>query len=163
MFTPVPLNLPPYAARIRRDGGKLFIFDELRKKQLVLTPEEWVRQHWVQHLIRAKRYPRSLIRLEGGLRVNTMPRRSDLVVYDTEGNKVLLAEFKAPSVRITQTAFEQIARYNSVHRIPLLLVSNGLQHYCCRIDFNSGTFEFLPDLPDFDAPSDAAPEATQRQ
>lgn len=153
MFTPIPLNLPAYAAKIQQDGTKLYIFDELRKKQLVLTPEEWVRQHWVQHLIRAKRCPKSLIKLEGGLKVNTMPRRSDLVVFDTGGNKILLAEFKAPSVKITQATFEQIARYNTVHRIPFLLVSNGLQHYYCRIDFERGSFEFIADLPDFGGPS----------
>ncbi len=149
MFTPIPLNLPAYPANIRRDGTKLLIFDELRKKQLVLTPEEWVRQHWVNHLIHAKRYPRSLISIEGGLTLNKMPRRSDLVAYDTQGQLILLAEFKAPAVKITQAAFEQIARYNMVYRVPLLLVSNGLQHYYCRIHFDEGRFEFLTDLPDY--------------
>lgn len=149
MFAPIPLNLPAYPAKIHEDSGKLFIFDELRKKNLVLTPEEWVRQHWIQHLIREKNYPRSLIRIEGGLVLNDMRRRSDLVVYNTRGNKILLAEFKSPNVKITQAAFEQIARYNSVHRIPLLLVSNGLQHYYSRIDFDRERFEFLPDLPNY--------------
>src|SRR5690606_26480015 len=149
MFTPIPLNMPAYAAKIQQDGTKAYIFDELRKKRLVLTPEEWVRQHWVQYLIHTKRYPKSLIKLEGGLTLNDMPRRSDLVVFDHTGDKVLLAEFKAPSVKITQATFEQIARYNLVHRIPLLLVSNGLQHYYCHIDFKRSSFEFLPDLPDF--------------
>lgn len=149
MFTPIPLNLPAYAANIQRDGTKLLIFDELRKKQLVLTPEEWVRQHWIHHLINGKGYPRSLINIEGGLTVNSMARRSDLVIYDTQGNKILLAEFKAPSVKITQAAFEQIAQYNMVHRVPLLLVSNGLQHYYCRIHFDEGRFEFLTELPGY--------------
>ncbi|MGV3761039.1 type I restriction enzyme HsdR N-terminal domain-containing protein [Parapedobacter sp.] len=149
MFTPTPLNLPAYPANIQRDGTKLLIFDELRKKQLVLTPEEWVRQHWVNHLIHAKRYPRSLIKLEGGLTLHSMPRRSDLVVHDTRGNKILLAEFKAPTVGITQAAFEQIARYNMVYRVPLLLVSNGLQHFYCRIHFDENRFEFLAELPDY--------------
>jgi len=149
MFVPMPLNLPTYPAKIHEDGGKLFIFDELRKKNLVLTPEEWVRQHWIQHLIREKKYPRSLIRIEGGLLLNEMRRRSDLVVYDTRGNKILLAEFKSPNVKITQAAFEQIARYNSIHRIPLLLVSNGLQHYYSHIDFDHERFEFLPELPNY--------------
>ena len=149
MFTPIPLNLPAYAARIQRDGNRLFIFDELRKKQLVLTPEEWVRQHWVQHLIHVKKYPRSLINVEGGLTLNDMPRRSDLIIYDTHGNKILMAEFKAPTVKITQAAFEQIAHYNTVHRVPFLLVSNGLQHYYCRIHFEQGRVEFLADLPDY--------------
>ncbi|WP_257670235.1 type I restriction enzyme HsdR N-terminal domain-containing protein [Parapedobacter tibetensis] len=149
MFTPIPLNLPTYAAKIQRDGDKLFIFDELRKKQLILTPEEWVRQHWIQHLIHGKRYPKSLIKIEGGLRLNDMQRRSDLVIYDTQGNKILLAEFKAPTVKITQATFEQIANYNSVYRIPLLLVSNGLQHWYCRIHFDRDQFEFLAELPDY--------------
>lgn len=149
MFTPIPLNLPAYAATIQQDGTKLLIFDELRKKQLVLTPEEWVRQHWIHHLIHGKRYPRSLIKIEGALTLNNMPRRSDLVIYDTRGNKILLAEFKAPTVKITQAAFEQIARYNMVHRVPLLLVSNGLHHYYCRIHFDEERFEFLTDLPDY--------------
>ncbi|WP_262245649.1 type I restriction enzyme HsdR N-terminal domain-containing protein [Parapedobacter soli] len=150
MFKPIPLNLPAYAANIQRDGTKLLIFDELRKKQLVLTPEEWVRQHWIHHLIHVKRYPRSLIKIEGGLTLNNMPKRSDLVIYDTQGSKILLAEFKAPSVKITQAAFEQIARYNIVYRVPILLVSNGLQHYYCRIHFETGRFEFLAELPDYD-------------
>ena len=89
------------------------------------------------------------IKTEGGLFVNRMPRRSDLVVYDPGGNKILLAEFKAPSVKITQAAFEQIAQYNMVHRVPLLLVSNGLHHFYCRIHFDEKRFEFLPELPDY--------------
>ncbi len=149
MFAPIPLNLPAYPAKIRQEGDKLFIFDELRRKQLVLTPEEWVRQHWIHHLINAKRYPKSLIKIEGGMTLNEMRRRSDLVVYDTRGSKILLAEFKAPSIKITQKAFEQIANYNSVHRIPFLLVSNGLQHYYCRVHFEHRSVEFLEDLPDF--------------
>jgi len=147
MFAPIPLNLPPYPAKIHEDSGTLYIFDELRRKNLVLTPEEWVRQHWIQHLINEKKYPRSLIRVEGGLLLNEMRRRSDLVIYDTSGNKILLAEFKSPNVKITQATFEQIARYNSVHRIPLLLVSNGLQHYYSQIDFDRQVSKFLPDLP----------------
>ena len=150
MFIPIPLNLPAYAAKIQRDGSRLFIFDELRKKQLVLTPEEWVRQHWVQHLIHVKKYPRSLINIEGGLTLNDMRRRSDLVIYDNAGNKILLAEFKAPSVKITQAAFEQIARYNIVHKVPYLIVSNGLQHYYCFIDHEKESYTFLEDLPLFE-------------
>jgi len=149
MFSPIPLNLPAYPAKLREESGKLFIFDELRKKHLVLTPEEWVRQHWIQHLIREKKYPGSLIRIEGGLRLNAMQRRSDLVVYNTDGEKILLAEFKSPYVTINQATFEQIARYNTVHRIPLLLISNGLQHHYCRIHFDRNDFEFLPELPHY--------------
>ena len=149
MFTPIPLNLPAYPAKIQQDGDKFYIVDELRKKKLVLTPEEWVRQHWIHHLTNTKKYPKSLIKIEGGLRLNDMQRRSDLVIYDTQGNKILLAELKAPTVKITQATFEQIANYNSVHRIPLLLVSNGLQHYYCRIHFEQQNVEFLDELPNY--------------
>lgn len=149
MFHPTPLNLPPFAANITSKDGRLYIFDALRKKQLVLTPEEWVRQHWVHCLITEKGYPKALINIEGGLRLHEMNKRSDLIVYDTSGQKVLMAEFKAPSVKITQAAFDQIANYNIVHRIPLLLVSNGLDHYYCKVDFEEKSFRFLPELPEY--------------
>src|SRR5690606_16555533 len=102
MFVPMPLNLPPFDAKIVNKGGKLYIFDALRKKLLVLTPEEWVRQHWVHHLTRAMNYPKSLISLEGGLRLHELNKRSDLIIFDPAGNKILMAEFKAPSVKISQ-------------------------------------------------------------
>src|SRR5690606_2963649 len=143
MFTPIPLNLPAYAAKLHQEGDTWFIFDELRKKRMVLTPEEWVRQHWVHYLIQVKHYPKSLIKIEGGIKLNGMPRRSDLLIYNTQGNKILRAEFKAPSVNVTQATFEQTAHYNSVHRIPFLLISNGLQHFYCRIDFANNRLEFL--------------------
>jgi len=149
MFAPIPLNLPPFDAKIVNKEGRLYIFDALRKKQLVLTPEEWVRQHWVHRLTREMHYPRSLISLEGGLRLHELNKRSDLVVFDPSGAKILMAEFKAPSVKITQQAFDQIANYNIVHRIPLLLVSNGLEHYYCEVDFETRSFRFLPELPPY--------------
>ncbi|SFT17747.1 type I restriction enzyme HsdR N-terminal domain-containing protein [Sphingobacterium wenxiniae] len=147
MFDPIPLNLPPYPSKITQKQDKLFIFDELRKKNLVLTPEEWVRQHWIHYLHTHKKYPKSLMKTEGGLKLNELQKRSDLLIYDNAGNKVLLAEFKAPAVKITENTFRQIANYNSIHKIPLLLVSNGIQHYYCKIDFVKGSFDFLADLP----------------
>lgn len=149
MFHPTPLNLPSYPARITKDGDKLFIFDELRKKEVLLTPEEWVRQHWIQHLINTKKYPKSLIKIEGGLKLNELRKRSDLLIYNTWGEKILLAEFKAPNTKLNQSVFEQIANYNTVHRIPMLLVSNGIQHFYCHIDFTEKTFRFLPELPGY--------------
>ncbi|OCX52891.1 restriction endonuclease subunit R [Mucilaginibacter sp. PPCGB 2223] len=144
-----PLNLPPYPFKITDENGQLFLFDEIRKKEVVLTPEEWVRQHFVQYLIREKNYPRSLIRLEGGLRLHGRARRSDIVVFNNLGEKVLLVECKAPSVKINQSVFDQIARYNMVHRIALLAVTNGLQHYYCRIDHHNESFDFIEALPDY--------------
>ncbi len=149
MFKPVPLNLPPYPVKLSTDGKKHFIFDELRKKHLVCTPEEWVRQHWIQHLILAKNYPKALIRPEGGLSLHGMPRRSDLVIFNTLGEMILLAEFKSPSIRIGPEVFEQISRYNSVYRIPLLLVSNGIQHYYWETDWETNSYRFLEELPEY--------------
>ena len=149
MFKPVPLNLPSYSARISKKENSIFIFDELRKKHLILTPEEWVRQHWIQHLNLSYGYPKSLMKIEGGLKLNTLQKRSDLLIYNTEGEKILLAEFKAPTVKITEKTFQQIANYNTIHKIPLLLVSNGLEHYYCRIDFEQSSFTFLMELPSF--------------
>lgn len=144
-----PLNLPPYPFKITDEQGQLFLFDEIRKKEVVLTPEEWVRQHFVQYLIREKRYPRSLIKLEGGLQLNGRAKRSDIVVFNNQGEKILMVECKAPSVKITQKVFDQIARYNFTHQIKLLAVTNGLQHYYCKIDFEKQRFDFIEALENY--------------
>jgi len=145
-----PLNLPPYPFRIAERDGQFFVFDEIRKKTLLLTPEEWVRQHFVQFLVAQKKYPKSLIQLEGGLKLHGMTKRSDILVYNSSAEKTLLVECKAPSVKITQAVFDQIARYNMVHRVALLAVTNGLQHYYCRIDFDKKKYFFLKELPDYE-------------
>ncbi len=149
MFDPVPLNLPEYPFRIRQETDEMYIFDEIRKKFLLLTPEEWVRQHLLQFLIRDKKYPRSLIKLEGGLKLNSLQKRTDILLYNSAGEKVLLVECKAPSVKISQDTFDQIARYNFVHRVKWLLVSNGLHHFCCEIDFENRSYRFLEELPEY--------------
>lgn len=142
-----PLNLPPYPFKIIDRGGQLLIFDEIRKKQIVLTPEEWVRQHFVQYLIKNKGYPRTLIKLEGGLKLHGMAKRSDIVVHNSSGEKILLVECKAPAVPVDQKTFDQAARYNMVHQVPLLVVTNGLVHHCCKIEFNKQAYTFLSELP----------------
>lgn len=142
-----PLNLPPYPFKITEHNGQYSLFDELRKKTIIITPEEWVRQHFVQYLIRDKGYPKSLIGLEGGLKLHGMPRRTDILVHDNNGEKVLLVECKAPSVAISQSVFDQVARYNMVHKVPLLAVTNGLQHYYCNIDFVNERYDFIKELP----------------
>ncbi|MBK0378345.1 type I restriction enzyme HsdR N-terminal domain-containing protein [Mucilaginibacter segetis] len=142
-----PLNLPPYPFKLTDDNGQLSIFDELRKKNIILTPEEWVRQHFVQYLIQEKNYPRSLIKLEGGLKLHGMAKRSDIVVHNSSGQKILLVECKAPSVSISQSTFDQAARYNMVHKVNLLVVTNGLQHYYCRINFEQESYQFIKELP----------------
>lgn len=149
MFKPVPLNLPPFPLKLSRSQNKTYVFDVLRKKNLLLTPEEWVRQHWIHFLHEHKNYPKSLMQAEGGLLLNELQKRSDLIIFNTQGEKILLAEFKAPGVKISEKTFEQISRYNSIHKIPLLLVSNGLHHYYCRINFEEGSYTFLTDLPNY--------------
>lgn len=150
IFEPVPLNFPAYPFKIKQEISVTYIFDEIRKKFLVLTPEEWVRQHVVQYIIREKGYPKALIKLEGGLKLNSLQKRTDIVVFNTGGEKILLVECKAPSVKITQNTFDQIARYNIIHKVPLLFVSNGLQHYVCKISITGKNYEFVENLPSFE-------------
>ena len=145
----MPLDLPPYPFKISDEAGRLILFDPIRKKNVVITPEEWVRQHFVQYLINQKKYPKSLIKLEGGHKLNGMAKRSDIVVFNTSGQKVLLIECKAPSVRLDQKTFDQVARYNMVHLVPLLAVTNGLEHYYCRINMENRSYQFIEDLPEY--------------
>ncbi len=149
MFKPTPLNLPEYPFRLKQEGNNTFIFDGVRKKFLVLTPEEWVRQHFVRFLIQEKKYPRSLIKLEGGLKLNSLQKRSDILIFNTFGEKIVLVECKAPSVKISQAAFDQVARYNFIHRVKYLVVSNGLEHFCCDINVENKSYTFLKELPDY--------------
>lgn len=143
------LNLPEYSFKIKLQNEKPVIFDQLRKKFVRLTPEEWVRQNFVQFLIHEKKYSPALIAIEALVKVNNNPQRADLIVFGRQGNPVLIAEFKAPEVKITQQTFDQIARYNMSLQVNCLIVSNGLEHFCCRINFLEGSYSFLPDIPDF--------------
>jgi len=149
MFEPGPLNLPQYRFRLKQENNTSYIFDEIRKKFLVLTPEEWVRQHFVQFLNKEKKYPRSLIKLEGGLKMNSLQKRSDILIFNTSGEKIVLVECKAPTVKISQAVFDQVARYNFIHRVKYVVVSNGLEHFCCEIDFEKESYSFLKELPDY--------------
>jgi hypothetical protein len=149
MFKPVPLNLPSFGLKIKEENGIYYIFDQIRKKYLVLTPEEWVRQHLIHFLIEVKKYPRSLMKLEGGLKLNSLQKRSDILLFNKNGKKIILVECKAPAVKITQDTFDQIARYNFVHKVEWLLVSNGIEHFCCRIDYDKKTYSFVEELPDY--------------
>jgi hypothetical protein len=143
------LNLPPYPFKLSEENGQLILFDVIRKKNIVLTPEEWVRQHFVQYLVNEKHYPKTLIKLEGGHKLNGMPKRSDIIIFNRAGDKVLLVECKAPTVGIDQKTFDQVARYNMVHKVKLLAVTNGLYHYYCSINFETSSYTFLKDLPDY--------------
>jgi len=142
-----PLNLPPYPFKITDANGQLTLFDVIRKRDIIITPEEWVRQHFVQYLINQKKYPKSLIKLEGGHKLHGMAKRTDIVVYNPAGEKILLVECKAPSVTIDQKTFDQVARYNMVHKVKLLAVTNGLQHYYCVINFEERDYKFIEEMP----------------
>lgn len=143
------LNLPDYDFRLRRDNDGVKIFDRLRRKFVMLTPEEWVRQHFIEFLISEKGYPASLMANEVGITLNGTRRRCDSVMFDRNGRVVLIIEYKAPGVKLSQLTFDQIVRYNMVLHADLLMVSNGLNHYCCRIDYDSATYSFLKELPDY--------------
>ena len=143
------LNLPSYHFKLKEINGKKYIFDQNRKKFVALTPEEWVRQHFIKYLVQEKKYPRSLIGVEFSLKVNKMDRRGDIVVFNKKGQPYLIVECKAPHVEITQSVFDQIARYNIPLKVDYLVVTNGLKHYCCYIDHKIGKYSFLEDIPDY--------------
>ncbi|AUC23674.1 restriction endonuclease subunit R [Polaribacter sejongensis] len=143
------LNLPSYNFKLKSSENKTLIFDKLRKKYMVLTPEEWVRQHYVSFLIDEKKYPVSLIALEKQLTINNRKKRTDILVFNKEGNHEIIVECKAPSIKITQDTFDQIARYNLKLKANYLIVTNGLEHFYCRMDFEKETYIFLKDIPDY--------------
>ncbi len=141
------LNFIPYSFRFKNSENKVAIFDEVRKKFIILTPEEWVRQHVVQFLLQEKSYPKSYINVEKLIKVNNLNKRYDVVVFQPDGSIFLLVECKAPEVTITQQTFDQIARYNLTLKAQYLMVTNGLNHYFCQMDFEKETYVFLQDLP----------------
>ena len=143
------LNLPPYEKKITKKDDKPFILDVIRRQYVALTPEEWVRQNFVHFLIEHKGYPQSLMANEVQLKLNGMSRRCDTVVYDRTLRPRVIVEYKAPSVSITQKVFEQICCYNMVLQVDYLIVSNGLAHYCCRIDYPTRSYTFLQEIPEY--------------
>ena len=143
------LNLPKTDLRITTKDGKQQVFDILRRKYVALTPEEWVRQQFVHYLILCKGYPAECIGNEISLTLNGTRKRCDSVVYGQNAQPIMIIEYKSPQVDITQNVFEQISRYNIRLKVQWLVVSNGLQHYCCRIDYESGTCQFAEDIPPY--------------
>jgi predicted type IV restriction endonuclease len=141
------LNFPAYRFRLKNSENKTAIFDEIRKKFVILTPEEWVRQHTVQWLLQEKKYPISHLNVEKSLKVNGLVKRYDALVFKPDGSIFLLVECKAPEVKITQDVFDQIARYNLTLDAEYLMVTNGLNHYFCQMDFQNQRYQFLADLP----------------
>jgi len=143
------LNFPEYSFRFKNSENKVLIFDEIRKKFVVLTPEEWVRQHVVKFLLEEKKYPKSYINVEKNIKINGLTKRYDIVVFNPDGSIFLLVECKAQEVSITQNVFDQIARYNLKLNAQYLMVTNGLNNYFCQMDFENEKYIFLKELPLF--------------
>ncbi len=143
------LNFPTYPFRFKNSENKVLIFDIIRKKFMVLQPEEWVRQNCIHYLIEDKKYPKSLINVEKELKVNGLKKRYDIVVFKTNGDILLIIECKAPSIVIDQTTFDQIARYNMTLNAEYLMVTNGINHYYCQMDFEQQQYRFLKDIPQY--------------
>ncbi|WP_047245540.1 type I restriction enzyme HsdR N-terminal domain-containing protein [Maribacter thermophilus] len=144
-----PLNFPGYTFRFKNRQNKELIFDIVRKKFMVLTPEEWVRQHVVHYLHMNKSYPLSLINVEKQIVLNGLKKRYDIVVFNSDGSIHILVECKAPHIRITQETFDQIARYNFNLNATHLMVTNGLEHYSCQMLFDEEKYRFLKEIPEF--------------
>ena len=143
------LNLPKYGIKIKNDKGHQSIFDVLRRKYVALTPEEWVRQHFVHFLIEHKGYPKALMANEIQLAIGNKKLRCDSVLYDRMLKPRMIIEYKAPTVNITQKVFDQITIYNMLLHVDYLVVSNGIKHYCCRMDYANQNYLFLEDIPDY--------------
>lgn len=146
-FSMQQLNFPLLNVQLRQKEGFQEVWDVVRKKWIFLTPEEWVRQHLMHYLNTEKDFSLSLMAVEKTIKVNGMNRRYDLVVYDNTGKPLLLAECKAPDVKLSQGTFDQAARYNMTIRVPYLLITNGLEHFCCKIDFEKESYSFLQEIP----------------
>src|SRR5690554_2838463 len=143
------LDFPRYEFRFKSSENKISVFDEIRKKFVILTPEEWVRQHVIQFLIQHKNYPKSHINVEKEIKVNNTSKRYDVVVFNRDGSIFLIVECKAPSIVISQETFDQIARYNLSLKADFLMVTNGLKHYYCQMDFENEKYIFLPEIPEY--------------
>lgn len=143
------LQFPTYSFRFKNSENKVAIFDEIRKKFIIISPEEWVRQHVVQFLLQDKKYPKSHINVEKLLKINNLTKRYDVVVFKPDGNISILVECKAPEVKITQSTFDQIARYNMTLKAEYLMVTNGLNHYFCKMDYEKEQYDFLQELPEY--------------
>ncbi len=143
------LNLPTYQFRIKRSKDQKEIFDSIRRKFVLLTPEEWVRQNIIRYLVEEKKFPETLIAVEKSLTLNKLKKRTDIVIYASSGKPLLIVECKAPEVKINQKVFEQIARYNLTLQVKYLMVSNGLEHYCSFINFSKGEFTFINEIPEY--------------
>jgi len=143
------LNLPEYNFRIKKQNEKLLIFDTQRKRYVALTPEEWVRQHFIRFLIEVKGYPAALLAIEKQLNMNGMKKRCDAILYDSDANPILIIELKAPNVPISQATFDQVAVYNAKLKVDFFMISNGIEHFCCKVNVETARYEFFSEIPNF--------------
>ena len=141
------LNFSAYKFKLSKKNNKIYIFDEIRKKNIFLTPEEWVRQHVIQFLIQENNYAKSLIAVEKEIKVNKQKKRFDILIFNKQGTPELIVECKAPTIKITQKTFDQIARYNLELKAKYLMLTNGLNHYYCKMDFEKKIYIFLEECP----------------
>ena len=144
----IPLNLPNFDIKVKKSADQLLVWDETRRKYVALTPEEWVRQHFVHFLISEKGYRQELIANEVSIKLNGTAKRCDTVIYDRLLTPLMIVEYKAPSITITPKIFDQIVRYNRVLHVQYLIVSNGIRHFCCQIDYETLSYRFLKEIPD---------------
>ena len=145
----IPLNLPDFDIKLAGTPNRPTILDILRRKYIALTPEEWVRQHFIHFLINYKKYPATLLANEVELKVGQKRLRADTILYSKDLKPLMILEYKAPHITITQKTFDQISVYNMLLHVDYLIVSNGLQHYCCKMDYNSKKYLFLEDIPEY--------------
>lgn len=143
------LNLPEYNFRIKKQEEKFLIFDSQRKRYVSLTPEEWVRQHFIRFLIEEKGFPAAYLAVEKQLNMNGMKKRCDAILYDKDGIPTLIIELKAPNVPVSQATFDQVAVYNAKLKVNFFMISNGIEHFCCRINTETARYEFFPEIPDY--------------
>jgi len=143
------LNLPQYSFRIKKQNEKLVIFDSQRKRYVALTPEEWVRQNFIRFLIEEKGYPAAYLAIEKQLNMNGMKKRCDAILYNEHAQPFLIIELKAPNVSISQATFDQVAVYNAKLKVDFFIISNGIEHFCCKVNLETARYEFFPEIPDF--------------
>ena len=146
----VQLNLPPYQIRVKETGGRKQVFDILRRKYVALTPEEWVRQHFIHYLVEHKNYPSSLLANEVPLQIGEKRMRADSVLYDNQLHPRMIIEYKAPNITLTQKVFDQITIYNLLLHVDYLIVSNGMTTYICKMDYEKQTYKFLEAIPNYE-------------
>lgn len=148
------LNLPTYLFNIKSEGGRKFILDTIRRKYVALTPEEWVRQNFIRYLNEEKQYPLTLMSIESSFVLYKVNKRSDILLYDRKGKPLVLVECKSPEIKISKEVFDQIIRYNLNYKLAYLIVTNGLQHFCCHLNHQQLSTEFLKEIPNFSAIND---------